>query len=137
VLLGGFVVNGLWCLYLNVKNKTTGDYTKKDTPLLGNLVFAGLAGAIWCSQFICLKTGEPAMGQSAYIGFAVLMASAILFSTVLGIFLGEWKGTSGKTRNLLGLGLVLLIGSTVLAAYSGKLSQEKPGVPAPPAATTT
>ena len=137
VLLGGFVVNGVWCLYLNVKNKTTRDYTRKDTPLLGNLIFAGLAGAIWCSQFICLKTGEPAMGKSAYIGFAVLMASAILFSALLGIFLGEWKGTSGKTRNLLGLGLVLLIGSTVLAAYSGKLSQEKPMAPEPPVARAT
>ena len=107
VLLGGFVVNFLWCLILNVKNKTAGDYTKADTPLLGNLVFAGLAGAIWCSQFICFKTGEPAMGEPAYIGWAVLMASAILFSTLLGIFLGEWKGTSGRTRSLLAAGLVL------------------------------
>jgi len=137
VLFGGFVVNGIWCLYLNAKNKTSGDYTKKDTPLLGNLLFAGLAGAIWCSQFICFKTGEPAMGKMAYIGWAVLMASAILFSTLLGIFLGEWKGTSSRTRGLLALGLVLLLSSTVLAAYSGKLSQEKPAVPELPPAPTT
>ena len=44
-------------------------------PLAANLLFAGLAGAIWCSQFICLKTGEPAMGKHAYVGFAVLMAA--------------------------------------------------------------
>ena len=137
VLFGGFVVNGVWCLYLNAKNKTTGDYTKKDTPLPGNLLFAGLAGAIWCSQFICFKTGEPAMGKMAYIGWAVLMASAILFSTLLGIFLGEWKGTSSRTRSLLALGLVLLLSSTVLAAYSGKLSQEKPVIPELPPAPTT
>jgi L-rhamnose-H+ transport protein len=126
VVLGGFLVNGLWCLYLNVKNKTLGDYTNRAAPLFGNLFFAGLAGAIWCSQFICFKTGEPRMGQMAYIGWAVLMASAILFSTLLGIFLGEWKGTSGRTRSLLAIGLVLLLSSAVLAAYSGKLSQEKP-----------
>ena len=70
----------------------------------------------------------------AYIGWAVLMASAILFSTLLGIFLGEWKGTSSRTRGLLGLGLVLLLSSTVLAGYSGKLSQEKPAAAALPAA---
>jgi L-rhamnose-H+ transport protein len=137
VLLGGFAVNGIWCLYLNAKNKTMGDYTKKDTPLLGNIIFAGLAGAIWCSQFVCFKTGEPQMGAMAYIGWAVLMASMILFSTVLGIFLGEWKGTSSRTRRLLGLGLVLLLCSTVLAAYSGKLGQEKPAASAPSAAQTT
>ena len=89
---------------LTLKNKTTGDYTKKDAPLVGNLIFAGIAGAIWCSQFICFKTGEPQMGQMAYIGWAVLMASAILFSTLLGIFLGEWKGTSGRTQRLAGAG---------------------------------
>ena len=75
VLAGGFVVNFLWCLFLNAKNKTGGDYVNRAAPLVANLFFAGLAGAIWCSQFICLKTGEPAMGEMAYIGFAVLMAT--------------------------------------------------------------
>jgi len=119
VLAGGFAVNCLWCLFLNAKNRTFGDYTKGSAPLLGNLIFAGLAGAIWCSQFICLKTGEPAMGKMAYIGFAVLMASAILFSTILGIILGEWKGTSGRTRCLLALGLLLLLASAGIGTYSG------------------
>ncbi len=125
VLFGGFLVNFLWCLLLNLKNKTTGDYVRGGTPLLGNLLFAGLAGAIWCSQFICFKTGEPAMGKTAYVGWAVLMASAILFSTLLGIFLGEWKGTSSKTRSLLASGLVLLLLSSVVAGYSGSLGQKE------------
>jgi L-rhamnose-H+ transport protein len=84
-------------------------------------LFAGLAGAIWCSQFICLKTGEPAMGKTAYVGWAVLMASAILFSTLLGIFMGEWKGTSARTRLLLVVGLAALLGSSVIVGYSGYL----------------
>jgi L-rhamnose-H+ transport protein len=130
VLFGGFLVNSIWCLLLNVKNKTLGDYLKADAPLLPNLVFAGLAGAIWCSQFICFKTGEPAMGKTAYVGWAVLMASAILFSTLLGIFLGEWKGTSSKTRSLLAFGLVLLLSSSVIAGYSGSLgAREKAQAP--------
>jgi L-rhamnose-H+ transport protein len=139
VLLGGFTVNFLWCLFLNVKNKTIGDYTKAGAPLVGNLVFAGVAGAIWCSQFICFKTGEPAMGPTAYVGWAVLMACAILFSTLLGIFLGEWKGTGSRTRSLLGFGLVLLLLSSVMAGYSGYLGQNKSDqtVPAAQKATPT
>jgi len=121
VLAGGFAVNFLYCLYLNVTNRTLGDYGRKDAPLLGNLVFAALAGAIWCSQFICFKTGEPRMGDRSYIGWAVLMASMILFSTLLGILLGEWKGTSARTRTRLAAGLVLLILSSVVAGYSGYL----------------
>ncbi len=121
VLLGGFVTNFLYCFYLNVTNKTLGDYTKTSLPLAGNFFFAGLAGAIWCSQFICQKTGEPALGMMKYLSWAVLMASAIMFSTLLGIFLGEWNGTSKRTRTRLAAGLLLLIVSAILAGYSGYL----------------
>jgi len=117
VLLGGFIVNAGWCLILNVRNRTAGDYVRRDAPVLPNLFFAGLAGAIWCSQFICFKTGEPEMGATSYIGWAVLMAASILFSQLLGLMLGEWKGTSGKTKSLLASGLVLLIASSAIAAY--------------------
>jgi len=123
VLLGGFIVNGGWCVILNVRNKTAGDYVRKGAPLPANLLFAGLAGAIWCSQFICFKTGEPQMGSTSYIGWAVLMAAQILFSQLLGVLLGEWKGTSGKTRALLVTGLALLIASSGIAGYSGSLAK--------------
>lgn len=121
VLLGGFVVNGGWCILLNFKNKTTGNYVSKNAPIVANLLFAGFAGIIWCSQFVCFKTGEPQMGSTSYIGWAVLMAAQILFSQLLGLALGEWKGTSSKTRGLLAGGLSLLIISTVVAGYAGSL----------------
>jgi L-rhamnose-H+ transport protein len=121
VLLGGFVVNFVWCLFLNVKNRTAKDYVRKGVPILPNLIFAAIAGAIWCSQFICFKTGEPQMGSISYIGWAVLMAAQILFSQLLGVMLGEWKGTGKKTMRLLGVGLLLLIASAVFAGYAGSL----------------
>ena len=124
VLFGGFIVNGGWCLILNIRNKTAGDYVKSGAPVLPNLFFAAVAGAIWCSQFICFKTGEPQMGSTSYIGWAVLMAASILFSQLLGVFLGEWKGTSGKTKTLLVAGLVLLIASSGVAGYAGSLSAQ-------------
>ncbi len=132
VLLGGFVVNALWCLHLDVNNRTLGDYAKPGAPIAANLFRAALAGAIWCAQFICFKTGESAMGSMACIGWAVLMASAIGFSTLLGIVLGEWKGTGQRTRSRLAVGLILLLGSTILAGYSGRLVQRS----APPATET-
>jgi L-rhamnose-H+ transport protein len=121
VLLGGFAINGGWCLALNFKNRTVGDYVKSGTPLIGNLFFAGLAGAIWCAQFICFKTGEPAMGKLDYVGWAVLMASSILFSTILGIALGEWRNTSSRTRTLLAIGLLLLVASSIITGFAGSL----------------
>ncbi len=124
VLFGGFVVNGLWCLFLNFKNKTTGDYAKAGAPIIANIVFAGVAGAIWCSQFICFKTGEPQMGELGYVGWSMLMASAILFSTLLGIILGEWKGTSTRTKSRLAAGLAMLLLSAVVGGASGYLAEQ-------------
>ena len=125
VLLGGFTVNALLCLFLNIKNRTFSDYAKSSAPLLANLVFAALAGAIWCCQFIAFKTGGAAMGSMDYIGWAVLMAAAILFSSLIGLASGEWKGTSGRTRGLLAFGLLLLIASAAIAGYSGSLKEKK------------
>jgi L-rhamnose-H+ transport protein len=122
VLMGGFIVNGAWCLLLNFKNRTVRDYTDAGAPAGSNLLYAGIAGAIWCSQFICFKTGEPLMGSTSYIGWAVLMASQILFSQLLGLMLGEWRGASRKTRSLLIAGLALLIVSSVVAGYSSSLA---------------
>ena len=101
VLSGGFVVNGGWCILLNWRNRTARNYFDSRTPLAGNVLFSALAGVIWCSQFVCFKTAEPRMGATSYIGWAVLMASQILFSQLLGLALGEWRGTSGKTMRLL------------------------------------
>lgn len=121
VLLGGFIVNGGWCLALNVKNRTTGDYVNSAAPLASNLFFAALAGILWCMQFVCQKTGEPKMGDLKFISFTIVMASMILFSTVLGILLGEWKNTSGRTRTLLAIGLLLLVSSTAIMGYASYL----------------
>ncbi len=73
------------------------------------------------------------MGEQAYIGWAVLMASAILFSALLGVLLGEWQGTSARTRQLLTLGMILLLGSSVIAGFSGYLDKQKssPGAVSP------
>lgn len=121
-LLGGFTVNGILCIVLNLKNKTAGDYFKKDAPGLSNFLWAALAGLLWVCQFVAFKTGEPLMGQQKYVGWAVLMASSIMFSGALGVLLGEWKGTSPKTRMLLWAGLAILLISAVIAGYSGKLA---------------
>jgi len=121
VLLGGFLVNASWCLLLNLRNGSIADYVRHDVPLPANFLWAALAGAIWCSQFICFKTGEPKMGPTSYIGWAVLMASSILFSQLLALWLGEWRGTSRRTISRLVVGLALLIVSAALAGWGPSL----------------
>ena len=76
---------------------------------LANVLLAGLIGVIWVMQFVCTKAGEPLMGDMKYISFAVMMGTTILFSTLIGVFTGEWKGTGGKTKGCLALGIIILV----------------------------
>ena len=72
-------------------------------------------------QFVLQKAGEPLMGDFRYISFAVLMSSAVFFSAILGVFLGEWKGTGAKTRGALVAGLVVLAASIGIAVVAKTL----------------
>lgn len=120
VLWGGFAVNAAWCLWQNAKNKSFGDYATglmKVVPA----ALAAFAGVIWAMQFVCQKVGEPAMGEIRYISFAVVMGSCVLFSSLLGVFLGEWKGTGAKTRATLVAGLLVLAASIGIAVVAKSL----------------
>jgi len=123
VLWGGFVVNAAWCFWQNAKNHTFGDYINRGKESNYNVTFlwAALAGIIWACQFACQKIGEPAMGDMRYISFAIVMGSCVLFSSLLGVFLGEWKGTSAKTRGALVAGLVVLAASIGIAVVAKSL----------------
>jgi len=120
VLWGGFVVNAAWCLWQNRKNGSFGDYLvglKQVSPV----VLAAFAGIVWALQFVCQKVGEPMMGDIRYISFAIVLGSCVLFSSVLGVFLGEWKGTGGRTRMALAVGLLILAVSIGLAVVAKSL----------------
>lgn len=124
VFLGGFVVNLIWCLTQNAKNKTGKDYTNSASPIMLNLFFAGAAGVIWAMQFVCQKVGEPALGDMRYISFALVMGASIFFSSLLGIMLGEWKGVGQKTKTLLGAGIATLLVSFCVISYGKKLKDQ-------------
>ncbi len=118
VLWGGLVVNVLWCLCQNAKNRTFGDYGKMAKSSAA--AWASIAGVIWACQFACQKIGEPQMGALKYIGFAVVMGSSIFFSSLLGIFMGEWKGTGARTKGCLALGILVLLVSFCVISYGSK-----------------
>ena len=120
VLWGGLFVNVAWCLWQNKKNGSFGDYGKMFGGNFAAIVLAGLAGVIWACQFACQKVGEPQMGDLKYIGFAVVMGSSIFFSSLLGLFMGEWKGTGAKTKGALALGILVLLVSFCVISYGSK-----------------
>ena len=76
---------------------------------MANYLLSASVGVIGVMQFVLQKVGEPLMGEMRYISFAVLMASAIFFSSGVGIILGEWRGTGLRTRMTLSLGILMLL----------------------------
>jgi L-rhamnose-H+ transport protein len=128
VLAGGFTTNFIWCVLLNFKNRTGREYFRrvapegKRVPLLSNFIFCALAGTTWYLQFFFYSMGTTRMGEEYdFSSWTLHMASIIIFSTLWGIALREWRGTGRRTRLLIAAGLFLLIASTVVVGYGNYL----------------
>ena len=185
VLIGGFTTNFIWCLILNIRNKTgyqyftsisreaDGDSSAKDetiietaldapsrevvehmtsprtelrartaaavaeapvsgnpassqeggarVPMLANYLLCALAGTTWYFQFFFYTMGETQMGRYKFSSWTLHMASIIIFSSLWGIGLKEWKGAGVQAGRMLALALALLVGSTVIVGYGNYL----------------
>lgn len=133
VLLGGFTTNFCWSVYLNVKNKTGYQYLSPVTrptapgeksekvPMAANFIFCAMAGITWYLQFFFYSMGETQMGAYKFSSWTLHMASIIIFSTLWGIALHEWRGCSKKTIRLVMLSIAVLILSTIVVGYGNYL----------------
>ncbi|HNQ87332.1 MAG TPA: L-rhamnose/proton symporter RhaT [Verrucomicrobiota bacterium] len=142
VLLGGFTSNFLWCLCLFVRNRTGYQFlartlreapaeaqasaapipaADRQVPRASNYFFSALAGTTWYMQFFFYTMGETQMGDYKFSSWTLHMASIILFSSLWGIALKEWKGSSGFTKTLLFLGLLMLVFSTIVVGFGNYL----------------
>ena len=121
VLWGGLVTQILWVGWKKLKSGKVeklkgGNYV----TILSNTFLSVLVGVTGVMQFVLQKAGDPLMGDFRYVSFAVLMSSAVFFSAILGVFLGEWKGTSWRTKTLLSAGIVILATGFTVMAFGGK-----------------
>jgi L-rhamnose-H+ transport protein len=124
-LAGGFTTNFIWCVVLNVRNRTGGDYVRGGVPLLANYLFAALAGVTWYLQFFFYGMGTTRMGKYDFSSWTIHMAFIIVFSNLWGIYFREWKGSSVRTHALIILGIVVLIASTVVVGVGNFVASLK------------
>ena len=99
----------------------TADPQTLHAPMLANYLFSALAGTTWYFQFFFYTMGETQMGRFKFSSWTLHMASIIIFSTLWGIALKEWKGAGVKTKCLVACSLVVLVGSTVVVGYGNYL----------------
>jgi L-rhamnose-H+ transport protein len=122
VLLGGFTTNCIWCVWLNIKNRSGREYLattgpEGEIPRAKNWFFSALAGVTWYFQFFFYTMGETQMGAFGFASWTMHMASIIIFSTLWGVYFNEWKGASKKVHLLISFGIFTLILSTVVIGY--------------------
>jgi L-rhamnose-H+ transport protein len=156
VLLGGFTTNFIWCVILNRRNRTGGQYFGLDgtghasgpvletaidapgeemarqavlpakepvrAPMAVNYLLCAVAGVTWYFQFFFYTMGESQMGQYKFSSWTLHMASIIIFSTLWGLALSEWRGASRRAMTFLVLSLAVLVGSTVIIGYGNYLA---------------
>lgn len=120
ILWGGLATNLIWCLILNARNKTFGDYTNRKTPILRNVIFCALAGTTWFLQFFFYGMGESKMGNGPS-SWILHMAFIILIANVWGLILKEWKGVSKKTLTTVVLGIIVILASVLLVGWGNSL----------------
>lgn len=142
ILFGGFTTNFIWCTILILKNgtfhqffdKTKAEFGADDKgiiatrhfpiPRIRNYFFSALAGLTWYMQFFFYSMGETKMGDFKFSSWTLHMASIIIFSSLWGIALREWKGTSRFTKILLALGIGTLLYSTLVVGFSNFMNSD-------------
>ena len=121
-MAGGFTTNCIWCLILNFRNKSIGNYVRGSARLLAaNYTFAGLAGIIWYGQFFFYGMGQTMMGPYEFSSWTIHMAFIIVFSNLWGLRFKEWKGVTPRTLALVYAGIAVLILSTMVVGYGNYL----------------
>jgi L-rhamnose-H+ transport protein len=126
VLTGGFLTNALWCVFLGLRNGSAGDLRRGGMPVLANAALCAAAGLTWYLQFFFYSMGTTRMGRYDFSSWTLHMASIIIFSTLWGVALREWRGTSPGTQRLVAAGLFLLVASTVIVGYGNYLAAQVP-----------
>ncbi len=122
VLLGGLTTNFVWSVILNIRNGSGGDYTNRDTPLRANYLFSAMAGTTWYLQFFFYGMGTSQMGKYDFSSWTLHMAFIITFSNLWGLYFREWKGSRRSTLNIMIVGIIVVILSTVVVGYGNYLA---------------
>ena len=120
ILWGGLATNLVWCIILNMRNKSFGDYTNTRTPLAKNYLLCALGGTMWFLQFFFYGMGESKLGNGPS-SWILHMSFIILVANVWGLVLHEWKNVSKKTSSTIIAGIFIIILSILIVGYGNSL----------------
>jgi L-rhamnose-H+ transport protein len=115
----GAIVNAGYCLYLIRKNKTIKNFFNEHKTKNWFLILT--MSLMWTGSFYFYGIGCSMLGNYGLIvGWPLLITLSIVIGNLWGIYRGEWKDATARSKRLLNVGLFILIVSIVLTAMSNQ-----------------
>jgi L-rhamnose-H+ transport protein len=114
---GAFVTTLFYSLYLHNKEKTFKQYTANINGIGINYLMAALTGILWYGQFFFYGLGHVRMGRYEFSSWAIHMIMLVMFSSIAGLLMREWKMCSSKTMRILIAALFVLVVAVLLLTY--------------------
>ena len=122
---GAFVTTLIYCLYLHNKEKTFDEYATPNAGALPvNYLMSVLTGLLWYGQFFFYGLGHLRMGNYKFTSWAIHMIMLVLLSSVAGLAMKEWKNCSPRTKRILVVALLVLLGAILLLTYGNYLGEK-------------
>ena len=127
---GAWVTNVIWCAILIARNRTGSQLIRlscSDGSSLGfYYLMSVISGAFWYFQFFFYGIAHYTfMGEEhKYTSWAIHMALLILFSNLYGWLFKEWAGSSNRPRNIVLVGMLIIIVATLIIAYGNHLDEK-------------
>jgi L-rhamnose-H+ transport protein len=124
-LLGGITVNLIYCLFMNRRNKTFGDYRQaaNNKTLKANYAFSALIGALWYGQFVFYGMAAFYMGPYSFANWSVHMSFMVVASNLWGYYFKEWKDVSRATIRWNTAGIAVLVIAGIIMGVAQSLNQ--------------
>lgn len=115
----GAIVNAGYCLFLINRSKNIKSFFNEYKAI--NWILMLVMSLMWIGSFYFYGIGCSMLGDyGLIIGWPLLITLSIVVGNLWGLYRGEWKEASAKSKRLLNIGLLILIASIVLTAMSNK-----------------
>jgi len=117
VLGAASLPNLLYPLYLMARNRSHSDFRLSTTQ---GVVLSLLMGLLWAAGTLGYGWGAATMGtHGTSIGYAVYVVVLVFWSTVTGLFTGEWRGAAPSTLRRMRLGLAVIVVAILIVSATG------------------
>ena len=127
---GAFLTSVIYALYLGMKNKSLGEFTKlaegdEKASLVKNYLLAMLVGSLWYGQFFFYNLGHVYLGEEyGFTSWAIHMTMLVMFSSLTGLLFREWTGCNRRTLTFIVLGIAILLTAVLMLTRGNYIGSE-------------